>query len=138
MPYPICTWQFNFKWDKDKEKIVEQSYELLQRAGVRFDKLVTDGIEFQTFAEYFTGSSNILVNKIILGFILNKKTKWVVFHGSSDFAYLLRLVLGEELPNTIDDFYKSMKQYFPNIYDLKYIIKDVPSLKDVGLAKVSY
>ena len=79
MPYPICTWQFNFKWDKDKEKIVEQSYELLQRAGVRFDKLVTDGIEFQTFAEYFTGSSNILVNKIILGFILNKKTKWVVF-----------------------------------------------------------
>lgn len=31
-----------------------------------------------------------------------------------------------------------MRQYFPNIYDLKYIIKDVPSLKDVGLAKLSY
>ncbi len=28
--------------------------------------------------------------------------------------------------------------YFPIIYDLKYIIKDVPSLKDVGLAKLSY
>jgi len=31
-----------------------------------------------------------------------------------------------------------MKIYFPVIYDLKYIIKDVPSLKDVGLAKLSY
>jgi len=31
-----------------------------------------------------------------------------------------------------------MKTYFPNIYDLKYIIKDVPGLKDVGLAKLSY
>lgn len=24
------------------------------------------------------------------------------------------------------------------VYDLKYIIKDVPALKDVGLAKLSY
>lgn len=55
--------------------------------------------------------------------------KWVVFHGSSDFAYLLRLVIGEELPQTIDEFYKIMKMYFPNIYDLKYIIKDIPGLK---------
>lgn len=31
-----------------------------------------------------------------------------------------------------------MKTYFPNIYDLKYIIKDIPGLKDVGLAKLSY
>lgn len=29
------------------------------------------------------------------GLVLNKKMKWVVFHGSSDFAYLLRLVHGE-------------------------------------------
>ena len=31
-----------------------------------------------------------------------------------------------------------MKTYFPGIYDLKYIIKDIPGLKDVGLAKLSY
>lgn len=65
---------------------------MLARAGVRFDKLATDGIDFHTFAEYFAGSGNLL---LILGLVLNKKTKWVVFHGSSDFAYLLRLVLGE-------------------------------------------
>ena len=68
---------------------------------------------------------------------MNKKMKWVVFHGSSDFAYLLKLVIGEELPLTIDEFYKSMKIHFPSLYDLKYIIKDIPGLKDVGLAKLS-
>ena len=31
-----------------------------------------------------------------------------------------------------------MKKYFPNIYDLKYIIKDVPNLKDIVQAKLSY
>lgn len=31
-----------------------------------------------------------------------------------------------------------MKKYFPNIYDLKYVIKDSPGLKDVGLAKLSH
>lgn len=64
--------------------------------------------------------------------------KWVVFHGSYDFAYLLKLVSNIPLPESVDEFYKEMKKYFPNIYDLKYIIKDVPSLKDVGLAKLSY
>ena len=70
--------------------------------------------------------------------MLNRRVKWVVFHGSSDFAYLLRMVLGEELPSSIDDFYRTMKIYFPCLYDLKYIIKDVLELKDVGLAKLSY
>ena len=68
----------------------------------------------------------------------NKDVKWVVFHGSYDFTYLLKLVSNIPLPESVDEFYKEMKKYFPNIYDLKYIIKDVPSLKDVGLAKLSY
>jgi hypothetical protein len=29
-----------------------------------------------------------------------------------------------------------MRMYYPNIYDLKYYIKDIPNLKDVGLAKL--
>lgn len=83
-PLPTSTWQFNFRFDKEKDRIVEQSYDLLIKAGVRFDRLVTEGIDYSLFAEYFAASS----------LILNKKTKWVVFHGSSDFAYLLRLALG--------------------------------------------
>ena len=127
-PFPVCTWQFNFKFDISKEKIVNQSADLLKKAGVQFDRLKSEGIDHLDFAEYFEAS----------GFVYNKDVKWVVFHGSSDFAYLLRLVSNIVLPDTIEEFYKEMKKYFPNVYDLKYIIKDVPSLKDVGLAKLSY
>jgi hypothetical protein len=31
-----------------------------------------------------------------------------------------------------------MKKYFPKVYDLKYIIRDMAALKDVGLTKLSY
>ena len=50
VPHPVCTWQFNFKFNKDKEKIVDQSYDLLIKAGVRFDKLVNEGIDYSLFA----------------------------------------------------------------------------------------
>lgn len=82
VPYPICTWQFNFKFDIGKEKIVNQSADLLKKAGVQFDRLKSEGIDFLDFAEYLESS----------GFVYNSLVKWVVFHGSSDFAYLLRLV----------------------------------------------
>lgn len=36
VPYPVCTWQFNFKFDISKEKIVGQSHDLLKKAGVQF------------------------------------------------------------------------------------------------------
>jgi CCR4-NOT transcription complex subunit 7/8 len=92
VPHPVCTWQFNFKFDHNKDKIVLQSFELLKRAGVQFDKLISDGIDLLDFAEYFEAS----------GFVFNPNVKWVVFHGCSDFAYLLRLVRNEELPPTIE------------------------------------
>lgn len=69
--------------------------------------------------------------------MLNTKVKWVVFHGGYDFAYLLKMVHGDGLPLSVDEFYKLIKTYYPNIYDLKYLIKDIPNLKDVGLAKLA-
>jgi CCR4-NOT transcription complex subunit 7/8 len=56
VPHPVCTWQFNFRFDKDKDRIVDQSYDLLIKAGVRFDRLVSEGIDYSLFAEYFAGS----------------------------------------------------------------------------------
>ncbi len=50
--------------------------------------------------------------------------KWIVFHGSYDFGYLLKQLRGEPLPKTAEEFYKSVKIYFPNIYDIKHIVKD--------------
>lgn len=50
VPHPVCTWQFNFRFDKDKDRIVDQSFDLLIKAGVRFDRLVSEGIDYALFA----------------------------------------------------------------------------------------
>ena len=48
----------------------------------------------------------------------------MVYHGSYDFAYLLKLLRDEALPPTAEDFYKSIHIYFPNIFDLKEVVKN--------------
>lgn len=65
VPLPTSTWQFNFKFDKDKDRIVDQSYDLLIKAGVRFDKLITEGIDYALFAEYFAGSCNLPLMQLL-------------------------------------------------------------------------
>lgn len=71
------------------------------------------------------------------GLILNKNIKWTVFHGCYDFAYLLRLLRNEELPRSPEDFYKAAKIYFPNIYDLKEIVREEEGLKNHGLSSIA-
>lgn len=61
----------------------------------------------------------------------------MVFHGSSDFSYLLRLLRNEPLPKTIEDFSKSIKVYFPSICDIKQVIQGSADLKEMGLTKLS-
>lgn len=71
------------------------------------------------------------------GLILNKNIKWVVFHGCFDFGYLLRELRREPLPRTAEEFYKSLKIYFPCIYDLKQVLKDEEEFRQGGLAAIS-
>jgi CCR4-NOT transcription complex subunit 7/8 len=98
----------------------------LIEAGIDFNKLKEKGINVKDFAEYW----------VSCGIVFNKNIKWIVFHGSSDFAYLLKITHGDGLPGTSSDFYRLMKIYYPNIYDMKYFIKDLPVLKDVGLSRL--
>ena len=60
-----------------------------------------------------------------------------MFHGCYDFAYLLRLLRNEELPRSPEDFYKAAKIYFPNIYDLKEIVREEEGLKNHGLSSIA-
>ncbi len=69
----------------------------------------------EDFAEYLMGS----------GIICNDELTWLVFHGSFDFGYMLKILTGLQLPKSSEDFFKSLKLYCPNIYDIKYITLDV-------------
>lgn len=60
-----------------------------------FTRLKSEGIDYMDFAEFLEAS----------GFVYNKQIKWVVFHGASDIAYLLRLLMNRQLPFLIDEFY---------------------------------
>ena len=56
--------------------------------------------------------------------VLNEDVIWVSFNGLSDFAYLLKLLIWDFLPNNANEFLYLMKIYFPNTYDIKYLINE--------------
>jgi CCR4-NOT transcription complex subunit 7/8 len=44
-PQPVCTWQFNFRFDKKTDQYNKKSIDLLTEAGINFDRLVESGID---------------------------------------------------------------------------------------------
>ena len=41
------------------------------------------------------------------------------------------------MPESVDEFYHLLKTFFPTVYDIKYLIKDLKNLKDSGLSKLA-
>jgi CCR4-NOT transcription complex subunit 7/8 len=80
-------------------------------SGFNFEKLKTNGISYEKFSEQIMAS----------GLICNPNFHWIVFHGSYDFGYCMKLLSGEFLPQTVSDFFKTLKLYFPKIHDIKHI-----------------
>lgn len=44
---------------------------------------------------------------------------WLSFHSGYDFGYLLKLLTDQNLPQEENDFFESLRLYFPTIYDVK-------------------
>jgi len=126
-PPGVGTWQFNFRFDLNSELYLKESIEMLSEAGIRFDKHQTQGIDPELFSEYLIAS----------GLVLNDDIKWITFHGGFDFAYLLRMVSGQDLPEEDIGFCNLLDIYFPSFYDIKYMTKDIESLKNSSLSKIA-
>ena len=58
-----------------------------------------------------------------------------VFSGY-DFGYMLKLLTCVRLPPEEQDFFELLKIFFPNIYDVKYLMKSCKNLKG-GLQEVA-
>ena len=125
-PPNTTTWQFNLKFDYENDAHSTDSISLLYNCGINFNKLKKEGISHRLFAEYLT----------ISGMVLNENIVWISFNGFCDFAYLLRLLTGDILPDNTNEFLELLKIYFPNAYDIKYLIKENDSYKG-GLVKIS-
>lgn len=125
-PSGITTWQFNFKFNLTEDMYAEDSVELLQQSGLVFEKHEQEGIEPLQFAELM----------LISGLVLMPRVRWLSFHSGYDFGYLLSLLTNRDLPKEEGEFFDVLRLYFPNIYDVKYLMKSCKSLKG-GLQEVA-
>lgn len=114
-----CTcWQFNFKFSLSGDIYAEDSIELLKASGIDFGKFEEDGIDIQYFGELFMMS----------GLVLNDDVRWVSFHSSYDFGYLLKTLTCSELPMDETLFLDLLHTFFPYVYDVKYMMTAVEGM----------
>eukprot|EP00475_Leptophrys_vorax_P039402 TRINITY_DN7112_c0_g1_i1.p1 TRINITY_DN7112_c0_g1~~TRINITY_DN7112_c0_g1_i1.p1 ORF type:complete len:136 (-),score=22.52 TRINITY_DN7112_c0_g1_i1:840-1247(-) len=73
---------------------------------------------------------------MVSGVVLNDEIKWIAFHSGFDFAYLLRMLTGQDLPDDEGEFFNLLSYYFPKIYDIKYLMRSCPNLNG-GLQKLA-
>lgn len=126
MPSPLCTWQFNFRFNLTEDMFAKDSIDLLQSCGILFKRHEEEGIEVNDFAEILMTS----------GVILSDSIKWISFHSNYDFGYMIKLVTCLPLPAEEQEFFELIRIYFPNIYDVKYLMKSCKNLKG-GLQEVA-
>uniref|UniRef100_A0A2I3GTC9 poly(A)-specific ribonuclease n=1 Tax=Nomascus leucogenys TaxID=61853 RepID=A0A2I3GTC9_NOMLE len=67
-----------------------------------------EGIETQYFAELMTS-----------GVLLCEGVKWLSFHNSYDFGYLIKILTNSNLPEEELDFFEILRLFFPVIYLMK-------------------
>lgn len=126
IPEGVCCWQFNFKFNLSEDMYAEESVDLLLKSGLHFDRHEREGIEPIHFAEIL----------LVSGIVLLDNVKWLSFHSGYDFGYLLAMLTNCNLPEGETEFFETLKVYFPNVYDVKYLMKSCKNLKG-GLQEVA-
>ena len=61
---------------------------------------------------------------------------WITFHSAYDFGYLLAQLTSQKLPDSETEFLSSLKIFFLNLYDIKYLIMNTDNLMG-GLQSVA-
>jgi len=126
VPTESSTFQFNFHFNINEDMYAQESIDLLSKSGIQFQKNLESGIDPMHFAELLTSSGVVLIDKVT----------WISFHSSYDFGYLIKLLTNKDLPNTEVEFLEYLKLFFPNVFDIKYLMKSCRNLKG-GLEEVA-
>jgi CCR4-NOT transcription complex subunit 7/8 len=117
--YDGCTcWQFNFKFSLNDDMFAQDSIELLKNSGIDFEKFEKFGIDIHEFGEFMMMS----------GLVLNEEVKWISFHSSYDFGYLLKTLTCTSLPQDEIAFLELLYVFFPCIYDVKFMMTSVEGM----------
>jgi len=122
LPQGTATWQFNFKFDQERDMYAQDSILFLKQSGVDFDRHQKHGIDVQEFGELLMTS----------GLVINEDVKWISFHGCYDFGYLLKLLTCAPLPQMEAEFFDRLHDFLPSLYDVKYLLISVRSIQFNG------
>ncbi|CAG0891324.1 unnamed protein product [Cyprideis torosa] len=110
------TWQFNFRFDRTEDPQADRSIIMLEHSGIQFRKHGTaEAIDPAKFVHFLKTS----------GILWNPSITWISFHSGYDFGYLIRMILGKPLPACRVKFLKLLRETFPNVLDLKYLMKSL-------------
>mmetsp|Transcript_25357 Transcript_25357/g.28123 ORF Transcript_25357/g.28123 Transcript_25357/m.28123 type:complete len:297 (+) Transcript_25357:365-1255(+) len=63
------------------------------------------------------------------GLILDDDITWICFQGNQDFGYMNRVLTNTPLADSEDDFLEETKNYFPHLYDIKYMKHEYEELR---------
>jgi CCR4-NOT transcription complex subunit 7/8 len=119
MPPGISTWQFNFRFDLDHDLSSRDSMDLLTKSGLKWEDHKVKGIDPLEFGEMMHSS----------GMVLNPEIRWLSFHSSYDFCYLLKIVRNRSLPQTEAEYFRLLRIFFPKFYDIKDMMLSCENLK---------
>ncbi|KAF7846030.1 hypothetical protein BT93_L5525 [Corymbia citriodora subsp. variegata] len=111
----VCTWQFNFSFSLQTDMYAASSTTMLSLAGLDFKRHETQGIDPFKFAALLISS----------GLALAPEVKWISFHSGYDFGYLMKVMLNKELPDTEREFHILLSKFFPSLFDIKFIVKQL-------------
>ncbi|KAI7836265.1 hypothetical protein COHA_009855 [Chlorella ohadii] len=123
----LCVWQFNFReFRLSDDMYAQDSIELLKQSGIDFAQNEARGIDVRHFGELL----------MVSGVVLNEDVRWITFHSGYDFGYLLKLLTCSSLPANEAEFFQLLKLFFPQIFDIKYLMKFCDNLHG-GLNKLA-
>ncbi|ORX97958.1 ribonuclease H-like domain-containing protein [Clohesyomyces aquaticus] len=106
-----CTWTFHFQFSLENDMYNEESIEMLRKSGADFDKLASQGIDPTEFGSLLITS----------GMTLSTDVNWISFHSGYDFAYLIKMLTAQALPEDEDTYRDLVKIFFPKLLDVKYL-----------------
>ncbi|RMZ70930.1 CCR4-NOT transcription complex subunit 7 [Pyrenophora seminiperda CCB06] len=118
-----CTWSFNFHFSLEEDMYNEESIQMLKKSGADFEKHREQGIDPREFGSLLLTS----------GMTISPDVNWISFHSGYDFAYMLKMLTSQPLPEDEDRYRKLVIKFFPKLLDVKYLWRHANNLVRRGV-----
>ncbi|KAK1662190.1 hypothetical protein QYE76_050349 [Lolium multiflorum] len=116
---PAVAFEINLReFDPRVHRHNPDSVAFLADSGIDFARNRADGVDARELASLLMGSGLVCP-----GDGNESDVTWVTFHPNYDFGYLVRLLTGRDLPDTLPEFLRLVRVFFGGeVYDVKHMV----------------